>query len=112
MKKNYLYIFATALVVGFSSCSDFLDRYPQEELSDGSFWKTPDDANKVVSDLYGYLSTWDQDNDINSDNATMGIKWAAGNISVPFITLGKVKRTTRTINDTAVIRFINPNFNI
>ena len=32
MKKNYLYIFATALVVGFSSCSDFLDRYPQEEL--------------------------------------------------------------------------------
>ncbi len=81
MKKNYLYIFATALVVGFSSCSDFLDRYPQEELSDGSFWKTPDDANKVVSDLYGYLSTWDQDNDINSDNATMGIKWAAGNIS-------------------------------
>lgn len=57
MKKNYLYIFATALVVGFSSCSDFLDRYPQEELSDGSFWKTPDDANKVVSDLYGYLST-------------------------------------------------------
>ena len=81
MKKNYLYIFATALVVGFSSCSDFLDRYPQEELSDGSFWKTPDDANKVVSDLYGYLSTWDQDNDINSDNATMGIKWAAGNVS-------------------------------
>ena len=71
MKKNYLYIFATALVVGFSSCSDFLDRYPQEELSDGSFWKTPDDANKVVSDLYGYLSTWDQDNDINSDNATI-----------------------------------------
>lgn len=71
MKKNYLYIFATALIVGFSSCSDFLDRYPQEELSDGSFWKTPDDANKVVSDLYGYLSTWDQDNDINSDNATM-----------------------------------------
>ncbi|MCS3044411.1 RagB/SusD family nutrient uptake outer membrane protein, partial [Bacteroides fragilis] len=63
-------MFATALVVGFSSCSDFLDRYPQEELSDGSFWKTPDDANKVVSDLYGYLSTWDQDNDINSDNAT------------------------------------------
>ena len=49
MKKNYLYIFATALVIGFSSCSDFLDRYPQEELSDGSFWKTPDDANKVVS---------------------------------------------------------------
>lgn len=82
MKKIYLYIFAAALALGVSSCSDFLDRYPQEELSDGSFWKTPDDANKVVSDLYGYLPEPNtQDEDINSDNATMGIKWAAGNIS-------------------------------
>lgn len=82
MKKIYLYIFAAALALGVSSCSDFLDRYPQEELSDGSFWKTPDDANKVVSDLYGYLPQPNtQDEDINSDNATMGIKWAAGNIS-------------------------------
>ena len=83
MKKNYLlYIFVTALVVGFSSCSDFLDRYPQEELSDGSFWKTPKDAEMAVSNLYNYLpSPNTQDEDINTDNAVMGIKWAAGNIS-------------------------------
>ena len=39
--KKYLSIIAAALLMGsFSSCSDFLDRYPLEELSDESFWKT------------------------------------------------------------------------
>lgn len=81
MKKNYLYIVASAALLSFSSCSDFLDRYPQDELSDGSFWKTPKDAEMAVTDLYAVLPTWDTDEDINSDNAVHGIKWAAGNVS-------------------------------
>lgn len=80
MNIKYLYIALLLLFTGvMSSCSDFLDRYPKEELSDGSFWKTSDDAEKAVSNIYNILPTWDQDLDINSDNATMGIKWAAGN---------------------------------
>lgn len=81
MKRNYLYILASAAMLCLSSCSDFLDRYPLEELSDGSFWKAPKDAEMAVSDLYAALPTWDVDGDINSDNAVHGIKWAAGNIS-------------------------------
>lgn len=72
--KKYLSIIAAALLMGsFSSCSDFLDRYPLEELSDGSFWKTEKDAEMVVSDLYNILPTWDVDEAINSDDAVHGI---------------------------------------
>ena len=81
MKKNFIYIVSILLLGAFSSCSDFLDRYPQEELSDGSFWKTQTDAEMAVSYLYECLPTWDTDEDINSDNAVHGIKWAAGNQS-------------------------------
>lgn len=81
MKKNYLYILASAALLSFSSCSDFLDRYPLDELSDGSFWKQPKDAEMAVTDLYAALPTWDTDEDINSDNAVHGIKWAQGNVA-------------------------------
>ena len=80
MKKNFLYI-AAAAVLGFSSCVE-LDRFPLEELSDASFWKSPTDAEMAVSDLYPSLpSIYDVDDAINSDDAVHGIKWAAGNIS-------------------------------
>lgn len=80
--KKYLSIIAAALLMGsFSSCSDFLDRYPLEELSDESFWKTEKDAEMAVSNLYNVLPTWDVDEAINSDDAVHGIKWAAGNQS-------------------------------
>ena len=82
MKTKFLHIATALLFAGItSSCSDFLDRYPLDELSDSSFWKTENDAMMAVTDIYGCLPTWDQDEDINSDNAVHGIKWAAGNIS-------------------------------
>ena len=34
-----------------------------------------------VTEIYGGLPTWEQDEEINSDNAVMGIKWAAGKSS-------------------------------
>ena len=80
MKRKSLFILAAALLTGFTSCVD-LDRYPLEELSDGSFWKTGNDAEMAVSDLYNSLPYWDVDDAINSDDAVHGIKWAAGNIS-------------------------------
>lgn len=80
--KKYLSIIAAALLMGsFSSCSDFLDRYPLEELSEESFWKTEKDAEMAVSNLYNVLPTWDTDEAINSDDAVHGIKWAAGDQS-------------------------------
>lgn len=85
MKRKYLYIVAALLCTSFTACNDsFLDRYPKEELSDGSFWKTPNDAETFVSQIYNILpggGAGDIDGDIDSDNAVHGIKWAAGNVS-------------------------------
>ena len=86
MKKNYIYIaFLAITLFGFSSCSDFLDRMPDDELSDGSFWKTPNDAKMLIANVYRQVlpggGAGDIDSDINSDNAVHGIKWAAGDVS-------------------------------
>ncbi|WP_075556561.1 RagB/SusD family nutrient uptake outer membrane protein [Parabacteroides timonensis] len=86
MKKSFIYIAISAVsLLGFTSCSDFLDRIPQDELSDGSYWKTPNDAKMFVADVYRQILpgkwTGDIDGDIDSDNAVHGIKWAAGNVS-------------------------------
>lgn len=86
MKKNFIYVALLAITLfGFSSCSDFLDRIPDDELSDGSFWKTPNDAKMFIADVYRQAlpggDTGDIDGDIESDNAVHGIKWAAGDVS-------------------------------
>lgn len=85
MKNNILLIITSLLLIGFTSCSDFLDRYPLEELSDGSYWKLPIDAEMFVADIYHALpgdgGSGDIDGDRNTDNAVHGIKWAQGDIS-------------------------------
>ncbi len=84
MKQNILLVLSAIFIASFTSCADFLDKYPEEELSDGSFWKTPLDAEMFAANLYEILpggGSGDIDGDINSDNAVHGIKWAAGNMS-------------------------------
>lgn len=85
MKKNIIFILAATLLMSATSCSDFLDRYPLEELSDGSFWKTPTDAEMFVADIYNILPGSEigvTDEDVYSDNAVHGIKWAySGDVS-------------------------------
>jgi len=78
--KHTIFKIALAFVgmAALTSCSDFLDKTPKEELSDASFWKDSNDAEMYVSDMYNYLG-WSADEAINTDDATMGIKWAAGN---------------------------------
>ena len=52
MKNNILNIaLAFAGVAALSSCSDFLDKAPKEELSDASFWKSSTDAEMYISDM-------------------------------------------------------------
>lgn len=80
--KIFLKTLALVSVCALAACSD-LDRFPLEELSDASFWKTVGDAESAVSELYNYLPETSEmmDEEINSDNAIHGIKWAAGNIA-------------------------------
>ena len=87
MKKKHLYILVSAVLLGFSSCTD-LDRAPLEQLSDASYWKSEDDAVKAVNDLYTCTPEWNGDGilgvtdaAINSDDCVHGIKWSEGNVS-------------------------------
>lgn len=51
--KNIAAIAAAALV--FSSCSDFLDRYPGDALTPVTFWKTESDAMLALTGCYNRL---------------------------------------------------------
>lgn len=52
MKLKYS-IIALMLAGGLmTSCSDFFDTYPKDELSPSTFWKTPTDAEKAVVACY------------------------------------------------------------
>lgn len=82
MKSKILNIaLALAGMATFSSCSDFLDKTPSNELSDASFWKTYKDAEMAVSACYDAMGWW-PDGAADTDDATMGIKWAASNESI------------------------------
>ncbi len=55
--KKYILLFISVLV--FTSCSDFLDRYPQDSLSPATFWKTEKDAKLALIGCYnGFESGW------------------------------------------------------
>lgn len=80
MKNKYISIFASvALAVGASSCVD-LDTAPTAQKSTATMWQTVQDAEQGVSILYGYIPSamWQNDEDIYTDNAVHGIKWAVG----------------------------------
>lgn len=80
MKNKFFTIIASmALAVGASSCVD-LDTAPLDQKSDATMWKTPQDAEQGVSILYHYLpdAMWLNDEDVYTDNAVHGIKWAVG----------------------------------
>lgn len=69
------------LMLGASSCVD-LDQAPMDQLSDSSFWKSESDATDAVNYLYRVLpGAFSSQEDINTDNAVHGIKWAAGALS-------------------------------
>ncbi|MGL4851068.1 MAG: RagB/SusD family nutrient uptake outer membrane protein [Phocaeicola sp.] len=80
MKK--IFLFLSIFSLGLTSCSDFLDRMPLEELSDASFWKSIDDAEAFTGDIYRSFPSYNMcDTDINSDDLVHGIKWAEGNMA-------------------------------
>lgn len=54
MKIKYLTLILS--LFGLISCNDsFLDRIPQDQLSDESYWKTEDDIAKYTAALYRYI---------------------------------------------------------
>ncbi len=57
MKK---YIYALIIICFVYSCNDnFFDVAPKDQLSDGIFWKTQDDAKQALVGCYSDWETWD-----------------------------------------------------
>lgn len=80
MKNKYISIIASvALAIGASSCVD-LETAPLAQKSTATMWQTQDDAEKGVSVLYVYPNAAIDlnDQDVYTDNAVHGIKWAPG----------------------------------
>lgn len=81
MNTKFISICASlALAIGASSCVD-LDTAPLAQKSDATMWQTPEDAEQGVSYLYRYMedyknAMWQNDDDVYTDNAVHGIKWA------------------------------------
>lgn len=55
--KYILLIFATGLIL--NSCDDsFLDKTPEDEISDADFWQTENDLQLYLNDLYSNFTGW------------------------------------------------------
>ena len=59
MKTNYIMTAAAACAFLFSGCYD-LDRFPEDKLSSGTFWKTQEHADQGMMGVYSVL----QNNDV------------------------------------------------
>ena len=65
MKKNiFKYLAAIALITVWSGCKkEFLDRYPLDQITDGTFWKSANDLELYVNSFYpkyiiGFSDGW------------------------------------------------------
>jgi SusD family. len=66
------YIFLLSILV-FSSCNDFLDKYPLDQVSERTFWKTAADLDAYIVGRYEWLPNgmlWKED--AKSDNMIAG----------------------------------------
>lgn len=79
--KKIVYMASVAMLAtfSFSSCEDFLDSFPQTSMTDGNFWKTTEDAEKVLVNLYANTLPrdfcWEES---MSDNAYLCWEWWGG----------------------------------
>lgn len=76
MKKNRIQIlFVSVLVLLLGSCSDFLERYPQDAMSDKSYFARDTDLKYYMNGMYGGIirnmgSRWGAINGANDDYVT------------------------------------------
>lgn len=80
MKNKYISILAVVgLALGASSCVD-MDLAPLDQKSEATMWQTANDVQSAVYMLYNYIpeAIWQNDEDVYTDNAVHGIKWAVG----------------------------------
>jgi hypothetical protein len=58
MMKNIFKLFILSAILSFTSCEDFLDRTPLDEVSEATFYSTSSDLEAAVSGFYNDLPGW------------------------------------------------------
>ena len=51
-KKNLLYIACILTTASLSSCDDFLDKEPQDKLTNNTYWQTENSLRTYAQDFY------------------------------------------------------------
>lgn len=64
MKKNIIFYLIAALLVSFTSCDDFLDLDPQNDLSSSTYYTTDEEIETAVLSIYDAMQAYDDDNDL------------------------------------------------
>lgn len=105
MKKIKIIVLSVTLTIATGSCN--LDRFPEDKISEDTFWKTEKDATMALSGIYKYLSGTaylSLYNDCYTDNSyaqypweTMAVDASAGNI-LPSTDFGYDFTTIRMVN--------------
>ena len=52
MKRIYLYLIFALLILSSCNKQDFLNRYPQDAITDANYWKTTSDLELYVNQYY------------------------------------------------------------
>ena len=56
--KNILKLFILSTIMTLSSCEDFLDKTPLDEVSEVDFYRTPADLRAAVNAFYQDFPSW------------------------------------------------------
>lgn len=105
MKKIKIILLSVTLTIATGSCK--LDRFPEDKISEDTFWKTEKDATMALNGIYTYLSAAAYSslyNDSFTDNSYAQYPWettavdaSAGNI-LPSTDFGYDFTTIRRVN--------------
>ncbi|MDR1557703.1 MAG: RagB/SusD family nutrient uptake outer membrane protein [Tannerellaceae bacterium] len=79
--KNIVYL--AAMIAVFCSCEDFLDAYPEDKVSEESFWQSGNDVSKILTNIYAnsFASSYERSpfwDEAMSDNAYNVWGWYGG----------------------------------
>lgn len=61
MKKYLILVLVSAVSFVLTSCEDFLDKNPLDQLSNQTFWKTEKDADMAIAGVYSLLLSFTYD---------------------------------------------------
>lgn len=76
-KKNILKYAVLFFGMGaFSSCNDFLDRLPQDEIVDETYWKTQEQLEMALTGIYSRVKA---KNFVEMENLAENTMWPTGN---------------------------------